>query len=107
MAPTAINVQTDTISTLKNPVQVNGAEQHVIDPEVLTRPNLALWVSKNHKWVLSAASHVWRLKDKDLAKGGTVPHLSPRLLYHPCSQSVPFRTPTRLICPESHRNLWI
>jgi L-iditol 2-dehydrogenase len=51
MAPTAINEQaTDSITTLKNSIQVNGgAEQHVIDPEVLTRPNLALWVSKDHK----------------------------------------------------------
>lgn len=52
MAPTALNGQTDIITTsaLKNSVQLNGgAEQHVIDPKVLTRPNLALWVSRDHK----------------------------------------------------------
>jgi L-iditol 2-dehydrogenase len=53
MSPTAINVDaTDAVTSLKNQVLLNGgAAQHIIDPEVLTRPNLALWVSKDHRSV--------------------------------------------------------
>jgi L-iditol 2-dehydrogenase len=53
MSPTAINVDaTDPVTSLKDQVLLNGgAAQHIIDPEVLTRPNLALWVSKDHRSV--------------------------------------------------------
>lgn len=52
MAPTAVNVESTgavpDMSALKNQLK-GGTGQHIIDPEVLTRPNLALWVSKDHK----------------------------------------------------------
>jgi hypothetical protein len=50
MAPTAIDEPHGTVASLKNQEQaIAGSESHVIDPEVRTRPNLALWVSKDHK----------------------------------------------------------
>lgn len=53
MAPTAINNESTGAvpdpASLKN-ARLNGAtDQHIIDPEVLTRPNLALWVTKDHR----------------------------------------------------------
>ena len=29
--------------------QQNGTAQHIIDPVVLAKPNLALWVTKDHQ----------------------------------------------------------
>lgn len=50
MAPTAVNEAHGTVASLKKQEEViAGSESHVIDPEVRTRPNLALWVSKEHK----------------------------------------------------------
>jgi hypothetical protein len=50
MAPTAIDEPHGAVASLKNQEQaIAGSENHVIDPEVRTRPNLALWVSKDHK----------------------------------------------------------
>jgi len=50
MAPTAIDEPHGSVASLKKQEQViAGSESHVIDPEVRTRPNVALWVSQDHK----------------------------------------------------------
>jgi hypothetical protein len=50
MAPTAVDEPHGVVASLKNQEQaIAGSENHVIDPEVRTRPNVALWVSKEHK----------------------------------------------------------
>jgi hypothetical protein len=50
MSPTAIDEPHGAVASLKKQEEViAGAESHMIDPEVRTRPNLALWVSKEHK----------------------------------------------------------
>jgi hypothetical protein len=50
MAPTAIDEPHGAVASLKKQEEtVAGSGSHVIDPEVRTRPNLALWVSKDHK----------------------------------------------------------
>jgi hypothetical protein len=50
MAPTAVDEPHGAVASLKNQEQaIAGSENHVIDPEVRTRPNLALWVSKDHQ----------------------------------------------------------
>lgn len=56
MAPTAINSQSTGAvpdsTALKGKINgETGTDLHIIDPEVLTRPNIALWVTKDHKWV--------------------------------------------------------
>jgi len=28
---------------------INGMAKHVVDPQVLAKPNIALWVTKDHK----------------------------------------------------------
>jgi len=50
MAPTALNTANRAVASLKFQEQaIAGSETHLIDPEVRTRPNCALWVSKEHK----------------------------------------------------------
>jgi len=50
MAPTAVDGPHGAVASLKNQEQaIAGSEDHAIDPEVRTRPNVALWVSKEHK----------------------------------------------------------
>jgi hypothetical protein len=52
MAPTALAVENPhgSVASLKEQEQsIAGSERHVVDPEVRTRPNVALWVSQDHK----------------------------------------------------------
>jgi L-iditol 2-dehydrogenase len=55
MSPTAVSAANPIAdaSALKAQIQANGAAatttKSVIDPQVLARPNLALWVNKDHK----------------------------------------------------------
>ena len=50
MAPTAVDEPHGTVASLKKQEEtIAGSENHEIDPEVRTRPNVALWVSKNHE----------------------------------------------------------
>jgi L-iditol 2-dehydrogenase len=54
MSPTAVSATNPIAdaSTLKAQIQANGTAtttNSVIDPQVLARPNLALWVTKDHK----------------------------------------------------------
>jgi L-iditol 2-dehydrogenase len=54
MSPTAISASNPIAdaSTLKAQIQANGTTtttKGAIDPQVLARPNLALWVTKDHK----------------------------------------------------------
>lgn len=54
MAPTAISNAASTgavpdPTALKGKTINGGTDHHIIDPEVLTRPNIALWVTKDHK----------------------------------------------------------
>jgi len=52
MAPTATAVDTPhgTVASLKEQDQANaGIDRHMIDPEIRTRPNVALWVSQDHQ----------------------------------------------------------
>jgi L-iditol 2-dehydrogenase len=52
MAPTAVDeslgAHPDPFALKTRNINGNGQAKHIIDPEVLSRPNLALWVTKDH-----------------------------------------------------------
>jgi L-iditol 2-dehydrogenase len=54
--PLAVDVSANVHSSAplkSSSAQPNGTVKHIIDPVVLAKPNLALWVTKDHKCVFA------------------------------------------------------